>query len=216
MPAARLFEEVLKILLCRDAVQNFRDLRHYGLIEQLFPETEAVLVGEDGAAYQEFIEKALGNTALRLVNDQPVSPAFLYAAVLWPAVARRFEQLMHEQGHPHSIAMTQAGNEVLARQLSRVAIPKRFGTPAREIWQLQPRFERRRGTRPKRMLGHPRFRAAYDFLLLRAEVGQAADELAQWWTEAQEGELPVVVEADEAAPARKRRRRRPRKRPAAS
>src|SRR5699024_6540510 len=89
-------------------------------------------------------------------------------------------------------------------QVRRVSIPKRFAVPMREIWQLQPRFHRRRGRQPRRLLSHPRFRAAYDFLLLRAEVGEVPAELAQWWTDIQANpDMPVA-----ASKPRKRRRRR--------
>ena len=209
VPAARLFEEVLKILLCKDSVANLRSLRETGLFAQLFPQTEEILQLDEDGAYTRFIELALGNTAERLVNDQPVSPAFLYAALLWPAVEQRYVTLLDREGHPPAIAMTQAGSEVLARQIGRVAIPRRFGTPASEIWNLQTRFDRRRGKQPERTMAHGRFRAAYDFLQLRAEVGYADPALAQWWTEAQVGHTPAASESpDQPAPRRRRRPRR--------
>lgn len=213
VPAARLFDEVLKLLLTRDAVANFRGMREYRLFRELFPQTEAAFAQAPESV--RFVEAALANTAERIAKDATVSPAFLYAALMWPPVVQRATQLQEEQGHPPVMAWTQAAEEVLARQISRVAIPKRFSVPAREIWMLQPRFEQRRGARPKRLLAHPRFRAAYDFLLLRAEAGLAAPTLAQWWTEAQtggaEGELPDLPEPDDGdaqPPVRRRRRRR--------
>lgn len=212
VPAARLFEEVLKLLLSIDALKNFRGLREHGLFGELFPQTEAVLAGEDpdhGTALA-FIESALEATVTRLKDELPVSPAFLFGALLWPAVEPRYRELMEEQGHAPAVAMAQAGSEVMARQVLRVAIPKRFGVPAQEIWTLQPRFERRKGSRPKRLMAHPRFRAAYDFMLLRAERGAVDAELAQFWTEAQEGgDLPEPSRPEaEDRPKRKRRRRR--------
>ena len=97
----------------------------------------------------------------------------------------------------------------MARQILRVAIPKRFSIPAREIWQMQPRFEMRRGSAPQRLMAHPRFRAAYDFLLLRARAGEAPQELADWWTAAQAGQpLEAAPDALEAPPRKRRRRRR--------
>jgi poly(A) polymerase len=143
--------------------------------------------------------------------------------MLWPTYAKRVEQLQREQGHVPLVAQHQAAEEVVAHQQLRIAIPKRFSMPMREIWDLQPRFENRQAARAKRLLSHPRFRAAYDFLLLRSqaeEPGMAA--LADWWTQAQAGTFPAVPvsptpaaghaageEADaEPAPARKRRRRR--------
>lgn len=215
IPPARLFDEILKLFLSREAVANFDSLRKYGLFAELFPETDA----EINAARRdlELIRIALANTAARIVRDAPVTPAFLYGALLWPPFADRAYVLEVEQGHPEPIAQAQAAEEVLARQQQHIAIPKRFALPMREIWMLQPRFEDRRPGRAKRLLTHPRFRAAYDFLLLRAQAGEpGCFELAEWWTKAQSGSLPPLpadVEAAMNEPAegeegRKRRRRR--------
>jgi len=215
IPPARLFDEILKLFLSREAVANFDGLRKYGLFAELFPETDA----EINAARRdlELIRIALANTAARIVRDAPVTPAFLYGALLWPPFADRAYVLEVEQGHPEPIAQAQAAEEVLARQQQHIAIPKRFALPMREIWMLQPRFEDRRPGRAKRLLTHPRFRAAYDFLLLRAQAGEpGCFELAEWWTKAQGGSLPPLpadVEAAMNEPAegeegRKRRRRR--------
>lgn len=218
IPPARLFDEVLKILLTREAVDNLYGLRVYGLFRQLFPATEALL---GDAAQLAFVTRALANSAERIEKDLPVSPAFLYAALLWPPVEKRTRELQEKEGHPEHVALAQAGEEVIARAISRVAIPKRFSMPMREIWQMQSRFEQRNHSRARRLMTHPRFRAAYDFLLLRARGEDATlHELAAWWTEAQKsGDLPpvthVAAEADEAdessapseAPKRRRRRR---------
>ena len=179
----------------------------------------------------DLIRRALENTAARIIADQPVTPAFLYAAMLWPAYAKRLELLERKQGHAPPIAQVQAAEEVIAHQQLRIAIPKRFSVPMREIWSLQPRFENRRGARVKRLLTHPRFRAAYDFLLLRGQAGEpGAYELATWWTKAQSGSFPPVPESREVeveaedgeptdngaapaeAPKKKRRRRGGRRR----
>ncbi len=211
IPAARLFDEIIKILLTVDAVANFRGLRVRGLFGELFPHTEATLKRHPG--FESFIVKALENTAKRIAEDLPVTPAFLYAAILWPCVAERFVSLMQREGlHPNA-ALGQAADEAIALANGRVTLPKRFAVPMQEIWALQPRFDQRRGGKPARLLTHPRFRAAYDFLVLRAEVGDASKELADWWTavQLQPGALPPLDEADEEAPAAadkpKRRRR---------
>lgn len=217
IPPARLFDEVLKLLLSTDAVENFRALHWFGLWHELFPDVDMALV-EAPEKTRPFIEWALHNTAERIKNDQPVTPAFLFAALLWPPLSARAASLRAAQGHPESVALAQAGEEVLARQMLRVAIPKRFSIPAREIWMMQSRFDNRRS--PARLLNHPRFRAAYDFLLLRAQSGDAPQELADWWTAAQQGHVPPVPEgaaegseADGEMPSgtgkpRRRRRRR--------
>lgn len=185
IPPARLFDEIIKVLQSADAVANYEALAEYGLFAQLFPDTDALAERDDVA--DDFISLALASTADRVRKDLPVSPAFLYAALLWPPVAARMKQLMDKQGHHVNTAIAQAGEEVLARAIARVSIPKRFSLPMREIWQMQPRFEQRHANRAKRLMAHPRFRAAYDFLLLRALCGEAPQDLADWWTQAQVG-----------------------------
>jgi len=223
IPPARLFDEIVKMLQSPEALANFEGMREHGLFELLFPQTEAMLRYPRAL---DFVKRALTNTAERVRGDQPVSPAFLYAALLWPAVAARVNTLVGQQGEAPNVAIAQAAEEVIVQAITRVAIPKRFSVPMREIWALQTRFEPRRGGRAKRLMAHPRFRAAYDFLLLRAAVGEAPPELADWWTKAQEGAeppLPPVEATGEGefaltAPPKKRRRRggRGRKRPAAA
>lgn len=220
IPAARLFDEVLKLLQSTEGVANFEGLREHGLFGQLFPYTESMLRYPRAL---DFVKRALGNTAERVRNDMPVSPAFLYAAILWPAVAAQVNTLIGRDGKHPNVAIAEASEIVLAQAIQRVAIPKRFSVPMREIWAMQTRFDGRRGGRAQRLMTHPRFRAAYDFLLLRAAVGEAPQDLADWWTEAQEGSDLPPVPADEDGsgdgPGPKRRRRRGgrgRRRPAAS
>ena len=198
VPAARLFDEVLKLLLSRDAVANWHGMRRYGLFTALFPMTARLI--EANVVAERFVEAALAATADRLDQGLPVSPAFLYAAVLWPPVAARaFLLTQHEGRHPND-AMIQAGEEVLARQFGLVAIPKRFSLPMREIWMLQNRFDQRRGNRPRRTAEHPRFRAAFDFLCLRAAAGEGVAELATWWRQALGMDpVPDIDAPDEAS-----------------
>lgn len=220
IPGARLFDEVLKLLQSVDAVANYETLAHYGLFAELFPDTDRLCDAEDAA--DDFVALALTNTADRIRRELPVSPAFLYAAVLWPPMAKRNRQLLRRERPSPAVAMQQAAEDVLLRALQRVAIPKRFSIPMREIWLLQPRFEQQSDSRARRLMGHPRFRAAYDFLLLRAEVGEVPQALADWWTEAQNrltAEPHIdedAADGDDARPAgdapRKRRRRRSRNR----
>jgi poly(A) polymerase len=211
IPPARLFEEVLKLLLNPEAVENFRALHWFRLWHELFPDLAQAQEHEPDHV-RAFVEWALANTAERLKNAQTVSPAFLFAALLWPPLAMRARVLREKQGHPEHIALAQASEEIMARQILRVAIPKRFSIPAREIWQMQSRFEMRRGTAPQRLMAHPRFRGAYDFLLLRAQAGDAPQELADWWMAAAAGQPleapPGALEATEEERGRPRRRRR--------
>lgn len=225
IPPARLFDEILKLFLNKDALANFDGLRQHGLFAELFPQTERSI--STAARDLELLRIALANTADRIRRDLPVTPAFLYGALLWPPYADRAYELEVERGHDPVSAQAQAGDEILARQQARIAIPKRFSLPMREIWAVQPRFEDLRPGRARRLMTHPRFRAAYDFLLLRAQAGEpGCAALAEWWTQAQTtigADLPPPVDvgdaevgeesdapADGSAPggaAKKRRRR---------
>nr|WP_226801503.1 polynucleotide adenylyltransferase PcnB [Alkalilimnicola sp. S0819] len=208
IPPARLFEEVLKLLMGGMGVQTFEALRHYGLFNQLFPGTDQALDSDPHGQAMGFVSRALANTDARIAEDKPVTPAFLFAALLWPQLRHRAEARV-ASGDNLALALQEAGSEVLAEQMQRVAIPKRFSLPMREIWLLQPRFERTHGKRAQRLLSHPRFRAAYDFLLLRAAVGEVPEELAQWWTEVQDSpEAAQAAQERSEAGARRRPRRR--------
>ncbi|HEU0198517.1 MAG TPA: polynucleotide adenylyltransferase PcnB [Nevskiaceae bacterium] len=185
VPAARLFDEVLKLFLNHDAVANLRGLRDYGLFAVLFPDTARAVAQDDG--WSQLVEHALANTAERVTDGRPVTPAFLYAALLWPVVANRAAHLATAEAYPPLTALSQAADEAIAHQVQHTSLPRRFSIPMREIWLLQPRFDNRRGARVQRLLAHPRFRAAYDFLCLRAATGEPElRALADWWTVAQE------------------------------
>ncbi len=209
IPAARLFEEVLKLFLGGQAAESFEMLRHYDVFGYLFPETEAALAKDPHGRGVAFIAEALGNTDSRITDGKPVTPAFLFAALLWAPVLERTRELDSE-ADTYPQALQQATADVMDEQIRTVTIPKRFSIPMREIWHLQPRFERRGGKRALRLAGHPRFRAAYDFLLLRANAGEVDPALAQWWTDFQATEKmpPAGEEASPTAPRRRRRRRR--------
>jgi len=215
VPPARLFEECLKLFMGGNAVASYEKLRHFDLFRHLFPETDACLSREEDAFPVTFVYKGLLNTDVRIGEGKPVTPAFLFAVLLWEPVRHRAERFQAEEGMPPSVAMQQAASEVLGNQIRHIALPKRFSIPMREIWSLQPRFERLKGKAPARLAGHPRFRAAYDFLVLRAASGEADQELADWWTRYQED--GQVDRAQVAKPTGKpRRRRRRRKKPAAA
>ncbi len=212
IPPSRLFEEVLKLFMSGQAVQVFELLRHYRLFDHLFPQTEASLSREEQGFPIMLVVKALGNTDARIAAGKPVTPAFLFAALLWEP-ARLLAERKRATGMNDIEALAEAGDEVVAKQVKSITIPKRFTLPMREIWNMQPRFENRSGKRPQRLLGHPRFRAAYDFLLLRAESGEADAELAQWWTDFQtqdHGQQEIVVTPEEPGKRPRRRRRRSR------
>lgn len=208
VPPARLFEEVLKLFLSGHAVAAFEKLRHYDLFAQLFPQTEEALSHEEQDFPLTLVLKGLENTDLRIADNKPVTPAFLFAVLLWEPVRRLTEFYREQEDLPPAPAFHAAASEVIERQLKSVSLPRRFSTPMREIWALQSRFTQTRGKRPLRLLSHPRFRAAYDFLLLRAQAGEADPELAQWWTDFQADKNVTPVRSEEDASRPKRRRRR--------
>lgn len=194
IPAPRLYDEVLKLFFGGYGLQTFESLRHHRLFGALFPETERSLSREHEGFPLTFLARALASTDNRVQGQQPVSPHFLFAALLWEPVRAGAEARIAE-GVNESIAYQEAGAEVIGRQVHQIAIPRSVGQPMREVWALQPRFARLQGTRPFRLLTHPRFRAAYDFLVLHAEAGEADADLADWWTRfqhADEGEKRVM------------------------
>ncbi len=181
IPSARLFDEVIKLLLSGYSVQTFEELRHYKLFGLLFPETEQCLAREPEGFPLVFLAKVLERTDERIQGNKGVAPFFLFAALLWEPV-RILANAKIKAGDNEVFAYQEAASEVLNRQVRSVAIPRTISLTMREIWTLQPRLERTKGVRPLKLLGHPRFRAAYDFLALRAETGEAEPELANWWT----------------------------------
>lgn len=185
---ARIFDEVLKLLMTGRGRETFDRLRDYGLVEPLFPELEAVLrsEGENGPTLA-LLRAATASTDARIAEDKPVTPAFLFAALLWGPVRVRAAALA-EQGVKPAQAMQVATHEVIDRAVQRVAIPRRFRAPMADIWLMQSRFTRRQGVRALQFIQRPRFRAAYDFLLLRAQAGEAPMELADWWRQFQEAD----------------------------
>ena len=205
VPPARLYEEVLKLFLGGAAVTAFEKLRHYDLFERLFPDTDEALSHEEHEFPLTLVLKGLENTDARIAEGKPVTPAFLFAVLLWEPT-RRLAERLQEQGLASHPALQEAAGTVVERQITRVSIPRRFSVPMREIWALQSRLTLVKGKRPQRLAAHPRFRAAYDFLVLRAAAGEADPELADWWARFQRQENPET-DAD-AKPARRRRRGR--------
>ncbi len=210
---ARLYEEVLKLFMGGSAVQSYELLGHYNLLQYLFPQTAALLENDQSGVFHALILRAMENTDIRIAAGKPVTPAFLYAVMMWMPMQQRAKELRRE-GMTEVQSICEAGGEVLSEQNRYVVFPKRFSLQTREIWQLQPRLKRTTGSGPLRLLGHPRFRAAYDFLLLRAEAGESHQELCDWWTEFQVENPDVIPQAASRAVPKKRPRRRSRKKPA--
>ncbi len=185
IPNARLYDETLKLFLSGYALQSFEMLRHYGLFAILFPQTEQILANESHDFPRVFLIKALENSDKRVALGKSITPYFLLSAFLWEAVQIKVEEKLSE-GENAYFALQHAAHEVLKLQVKSTSIPKRVTQSMREVWMLQVRFEQRTRSKVYRLLNHPRFRAAYDFLVLRAETGGANSELAQWWTLFQE------------------------------
>jgi poly(A) polymerase len=184
--AARLFDELLKLLLGGNAAITFELLRLYGLLVYLLPMTERCLRSRGQALFRNLLKQTFINTDARINDGKPVTPSFLFAALLWQPLRERMERLM-EQGASEGEALNAAADEVIQIQTQYTAFPRRFFCPMREIWAFQSRLSQRSGKRPLRLLTHARFRAAYDFLVLRAQAGEPdTQELAQWWTRFQE------------------------------
>lgn len=215
---ARLFEEVLKLFLSGHGVASFEGLERYGLLPVLFPESAAALKSNRSGALRSILIAGLRNTDERVANEEPVSPAFLFALLLWPAFCRSLIGLQ-KQGVAPEEAQRRAADRVTLHQLSTIALPRRFSLPMQEIWLLQSRFGARQRKRVLRTLSHPRFRAAFDFLALRQTASSEHQDDIAFWREAQQefgrelGAASDEVHGEEgdetaATPRRRHRRRR--------
>ncbi len=222
-PPARLFDECLKLFLAGRALASFRMLVRRGLVDELFPESaRAMRADRSGLA---LVEAALENTDIRIGEDKPVTPAFLFAALLWPAVVAEAASL---QGAGEDDVWTLAADSVVSAQVARIALPRRFAQPMQEIWLMQERLESMQRRRIGRLLGHPRFRAAFDFLALRAIGEPRLRVVVTFWLDLQGEALsahPIAARlagdadagsedrdersGDPAAPKKRRRRRKP-------
>ncbi len=211
IPGARLFDEFGKLFQSGHAFASWQQLQKFDLTRHLFPLTAMWLNNDPQGLRTCFIEQALRNTDERVAADKPITPMFLFAVFLWGPVAGRARQLMEEESMPEVQSLVTAGAELTAMQCQRIAVPKRFSFPMREIMQMQPRFNRRKGKRAMTLLGHRRFRAAYDLYALRALLGEVSDEDLAWWTDAQQGseaEQKKIFAAGKQRPAGRRRRRK--------
>lgn len=213
VPPARLFDEVLKLFLSGHALRSFDLLREYDLFRFLFPITDAHLNQND--SFNELIRLGLRNTDIRIAEEKPVTPAFLFAILLWRPVldlAGRWQQ----RGMGELQAIQSAGHEIFNLQAQHVALPRRFTLQTSEIWTMQDRLLNRSGKRAFRLFSSARFRAGYDFLLLRQQSGEEGlDDLCEWWTQFQvqheEGQHAMVRELKSPKTRSKSRRRRKRK-----
>lgn len=206
IPPARLYEEVLKLFLSGHGLRSFEKLKAYELFNQLFAQTAEQL--EDPFAVT-LVEQALINTDNRVAQDKPVIPGFLFVALLWAPMKLLLPEYL-EQGISEQEALLMAGQKVVTRQNKQVFIPKRVVNIMQDIWMLQPRLTRRKDKRCFSVLQHPRFRAGYDFLQLRAQAGETElENSVQWWMKFQQmtHQEKVAYLEKTTKPRRKRKRK---------
>jgi poly(A) polymerase len=219
VPPARLFDETLKLFLTGHGAKSFEVLRRRGLLASLLPTVNAYYTTHPDSVVEKLLVQGLVNTDARVVADKPVTPTFLFALLLYGPIAQHIEAAPPARWHELATILDACDRATREAQ-ARIAIPKRFSLGVREMFALQPRLEHPRGRRALRVLEHPRFRAAYDLLLLRAQYGLAPEAMAQWWTRLQEvsteerGRMADALSQEGGPPAaaRGRRRRRPRRR----
>jgi poly(A) polymerase len=207
VPPSRLFDEMLKLFLSGHAVESINALRAQHLHHGLLPMLDVVLEQPLG---EKFVMLALKNTDDRILIGKSSNPSFLFATLLWHEVLAAWA-VYQKQGHYLIPALHMAMNEVIDKQAKKLAIHNRFTATMKEIWLMQPRFEQRYGKRPYALLTHPRYRAGYDFLLLRCESGEEPLELGEWWTlfaDSSTEERTAMLLPDKGP---KKRRRKPRK-----
>ena len=205
--ASRLFEEFMKMFMNGKALQTYHLLQRYGLLRQLFPEASNYLEKDTDNVADKLYSAVFENTDIRISEGKPVTPGFLIAALLWLPMIRHAED-HKSNGLAEMDAIQLASDAVISHQINSIAFPRRFTLMAREIWGLQSRLKHRQGKRPYRLLSHPRFRAAYDFLLLRNQAGEAVQELVDWWTGYMEKNMDQVINHS-AHGRRTKTRRRP-------
>jgi poly(A) polymerase len=227
VPASRLFDEMIKLLQTGHALKSLDELRKQGLQRGVFPILDALLVqGERGGGH--FVQLALADTDRRVGEGRAVAPSFMLACLLWHDVQERWQQL-REAGEAPFPALQQAVDAVFEARIGDISGRGKLAADMREIWLMQPRFERRSGSSPHALVEQPRFRAGYDFLRLRADAGEIDAALAEWWEDfslgsddervalllaakeavaTQRADTPPESRAEDAAPKKRRRRRR--------
>ncbi len=239
VPASRLFDEMIKLLQTGHALKSLEELRKQGLQRGVFPILDAVLAqGDRQDGQSRFVQLALADTDRRVAEGLPVAPSFMLACLLWYEVLERWNALLASGDAPFP-ALQQAVDAVFDARIGDISGRGKLAADMREIWLMQPRFERRSGNTPRALVEQPRYRAGYDFLRLRADAGEVDAELAEWWEDFALGDedervallqaarelqpprrvvsaTPRAADAPPAADAPARKRRRRRRKPAAS
>jgi len=214
IPSARLWDESHKLFLTGHSAETYSILNQYHLLKPLLPQMFEALDTANNPDFPEFVQTALNNTDKRAQQNKPLNPAFLYACFLWQSV-QDLAALNRKNGMPPAVSMQKSQAAVLEKQVQNIAIPRRSTQVMREIWLMQHRLKYRRGKNLLSVLQHPRFRAAYDFMLLRASIGEVDQVVADWWTEIQEVNVEQQQKMLKAiAPQRRRRKKYYKKAPA--
>lgn len=193
IPPARLFDEVLKLFLHSHAQASYFKLQEYDLFRQLFPATSRAL---NAPLHKEMVNNCMLNTDARIQSGKSVTPYFFFAVLLWPAFLSS-RQTLEQQGHSPAEALQQAMEQCVRTQVKTTAIPKRFSISMKQIWALQDKLASTPNRRSLALLEHPRFRAAYDFLLLREQSGENLNNMGQYWTQMQENHPELVAKGKE-------------------
>ncbi|NNF66372.1 MAG: polynucleotide adenylyltransferase PcnB [Gammaproteobacteria bacterium] len=214
VPPARLFDESLKLFLTGIAQESYEQLDRFGLLEHLLPATVACSRLPGAASFRQLLTLALQNTDNRCAENKSVTPVFLFAVLLWGPITQRVAAIRNDN-HGAVFWLHRATDEILSEQQEYVAVPRRLAVPMRDIICLQTRFAKRSGKRALALLDHPRFRAAYDLMLLRVEAGEEDPELAEFWTTIQtlSAEDQAKTFNVSATPGSRRRRGPRRRRP---
>jgi len=199
VPPARLFDECGKLFLTGHGVASLRVLRQHGLLAVLLPGVDQYLRAHAGGLVEQLLVQGLANTDARVAADKPVTPTYLFALLLYGPIAAAIEQLPPQRWHEPQ-AILEACDRALRAAQKRVTIPKRIAFGVRDLFALQPRLEHPRGKRALRLLEQPRFRAAFDLLSLRASLGLAPADVAQWWHDIQQTSAEQRERLVEAAP----------------
>ena len=210
---ARLFDEILKLFLGGYATVTYTLLSEYDLLSQLFPCSAPLITSN--RLYAKLVNLVMVNTDKRVRSGKRVTPAFIYAALLWPVLDQETTRYTN-QGLPQLEAFHRAKDEIIEKQLKRIMIPKRFLMPMYQIWELQWKLPNRQGKKAYRLLEHPKFRAAYDFLLLREDAGERLDSLGQWWEQFQDADSDAQESMIDALKSKSYKSRRRRAKPSKS
>ena len=214
IPSARLYEESLKMLQSGYGLETYHLMREYNLFQQLFPVISEDFTEEYSSKTEQMLDLVLDSTDQRIEEGKRINPAFMFAAMLWYPLQARAELLMEKRKLSAYDAIMEASNYILDEQVRTIAIPRRHTATIREIWQLQLRMPRRNGKRAFRLMELNKFRAGFDFLEMRGEVGGGeTEQLAKWWETFQNAgrnirqAMVAELDAESPEPGKKRRRK---------